>query len=84
MGFFNPTGSGGGSGSLIPGTTVVSGGTNGGILWDNAGVLASGPALTDTSGNLALPASASIGFNANGKITTIGDGLFRLTNNAGT
>lgn len=42
----------GGTVPLTPGTTTITGGTASGILWNNAGVLAAGPATMDASGDL--------------------------------
>ncbi len=50
--------------TITVGTTLVASGTASGILWNNAGVLASGPALTDSTGNLtaySADAGATIG-----------------------
>lgn len=59
MGFYNPPTSLPAS-SIIVGTTTISGGTANGILWKNAGVLAAGPALTDSTGNITPAAGAKV------------------------
>lgn len=42
------------AGSLVAGTTTVSGGTTSGTLWNNAGTLAVGPNQTSATGGLIL------------------------------
>ena len=57
MGIYNPSAT-----TIIPGTTTITGGTANGILWNNGGVLAVGPATSDASGNLtAVGAKVSFG-----------------------
>lgn len=66
------TASCGSAAGLTPGTSIITGGTASGILWNNAGVLATGPALTDSSGNISAPTAASLNINADALITRRG------------
>lgn len=60
----------------VVGTTAITGGTASGLLWNNASVLASGPAITDATGNISIPAAATFrggnyaGVNASGTNAT--------------
>lgn len=51
---------GGTATNITVGTTTVTGGTASGIVWNNAGVLAAGPTITDATGNLTLPTNAVV------------------------
>jgi len=70
--------------TITVGTTAVASGTASGILWNNAGTLASGPALTDTTGNVTLPAAGAFGWTSLSKIVPQADGILTLLNNGGT
>ncbi len=62
--------------NITVGTTTITGGTASGILWKNAGVLAAGPATTNSSGALTLGNGASINFGASS------DGILGATSGA--
>ena len=65
----------GGDITLVAGSTNITG-TASGILWNNAGVLAAGPATTDASGNIVGGTSAifSAASNSNPTIAATGSG----------
>lgn len=50
----------GAASSVTVASTTISGGTLSGILWNNAGVLAAGPALTNTAGDLIAVSGQSL------------------------
>ncbi len=49
--------------SVVVGTTTISGGTASGILWNNGGVLAAGPALTSATGGGTFTDTLNVNFN---------------------
>src|SRR5262245_32070317 len=70
--------------AIVVGTTTITGGTASGMLWSNAGVIASGPVTTDTSGNITMPATTTLTFSGRSKLSSPSDGAFLVTNNAAT
>lgn len=78
------------TGSTIPLTvaaTTITGGTASGILWNNAGVLAGGPATTDGSGNATFggTVTAPVFRGAASTILTLStDAQMLFTNSAGS
>lgn len=83
MGFYNPPTTLPAS-SIVVGTTTITGGTASGILWNNAGVLAGGPAVTDATGNVNAATAAAVGFVSSSKMNAPSDGILTLLNNAGS
>ncbi len=60
--------------TITVGTTLVASGTASGILWNKAGVLASGAATTDDTGNIAVAGTTTL--------RAPSDGILTLTNAA--
>ena len=64
---FNPT-------TVAIGSPIGGNPTASGILWNNAGVLASGPLTTDASGNIVVPTTKSITMSGNNAQIDFGGG----------
>lgn len=78
MGFYNPVTAEAAS-SIVVGTTIVTDGTLFGLLWEDAsGNLASGPALTGTTGTITLPSAATLNWNSDTIIGRVSAAKFLL------